>query len=83
MTISVEQRHIDEGVRADCLLCPLALAIADSLTDAQMTFRIMEVLTVCVLIDYRKIQLPLKVMQFVQNFDAAITVHPFTFELAI
>lgn len=88
MLIKVTQEHIDNGVRQDCMGCPIALACKDAgiktpwVTEtyvASCQFPSGE----------EKISLPLVAEEFVRNFDnevedaVAIKRVPFEFELDV
>lgn len=78
MTIRVEQKHIDEWKKFDCLLCPIALAVTE-----QLKCRIVEVLRHNIYIDSQRIPMPTDAFNFAHDFDYEKPVHPFTFELPI
>lgn len=74
--IEVTQKHIDEGLVGDCMLCPVALALTQALgkpcwagerwvglTRSEARFT------------------PVRVKQFVRRFDDGESVTPFKFYL--
>lgn len=87
MTIKVEQRHIDAGIRGSCGLCPVALACQEQITlkDTSIYVRIENnILQLKILLKDSTIKryfLPQIVKTFVTRFDQSCKVEPFKFEL--
>jgi hypothetical protein len=81
MIINVTQNHIDEGVIEDCHHCPVAKAICEQVP--QCTY--IEVCNDTIRIDAAGRHLTLKtradVSRFIDDFDGAGKVEPFSFEL--
>ena len=75
MKIEVTQAHIEQGVKSDCSLCPVALAMAESGFDQpHATCRDLSWLGVLV-------KTPLRVSEWIERFDLGRQVEPFTFEI--
>lgn len=83
MIITVTQKHIDEGLIADCSRCPVALAIREVFPYVdEILIRSTDVwlgkgenLIVK--------ELPIGVRFFIRNFDNDKDVKPFSFELTL
>ena len=81
--IRVTQRHIDSGVSGGSTSCPVALAVREVLgVDADVSvgsytlgYRPKNRL------DYRLLDLPTRVTDFISRFDKGLEVDPFEFEL--
>jgi len=82
MKIKVEQKHIDNGIREMCGLCPIALAIREVVPDKSIRVRWTWV-DVCDKAEDRMVTLPKSATAFIYAFDENKPVAPFEFELAI
>ena len=81
MKIEVNREDIESGVRADCDLCPVALAIVRS---AEVGCEVGSYFVTLFAGSGKKmVELPLPAMRFIQRFDACKPVSPFTFDLEI
>ena len=91
LTISVEQRHIDEGKRLDCECCPIALALREVLAERfdyapEDYMRVGHSQVFVWDVDYRgyldgvtpvgRITLPAPAQRFISTFDLAATCPP-------
>lgn len=78
MTIHVQQKHIDNGQRAECAHCPLALAFHDAgleramIASGAVSWGINS-----------SAALPAEAHRFYREFDSGLKVKPFTFEIEI
>ncbi len=83
MTIHVTQAHIDAGIRSECRLCPIALALQAAIS------RDVQVMSGSFLVfgggGYVASlhALPEEVSVFIINFDEGSPVQPFSFEVNI
>lgn len=83
LIIHVKQKHIDQGVVGDVLLCPLARAIAEALPGRRVS--------VCLTsgyADWKNFSLPPSAVEFRRTFDHARwfrswRIRPFAFELEV
>ena len=78
-TISITQDHIDQGIRASCNKCPLALAIKEIFPDK----KILVGYNVVFVNSYIGIELPEDLMEFIYSFDSGKLVEPREFQLDI
>jgi len=82
MQINVTQQHIDNGIKSDCRLCPIALALLPLFTNLPI-----EVDSCCIEIgccigsDDIQYYSPDSVIKFITAFDSSFPVKPFYFEL--
>jgi hypothetical protein len=84
MKISVTQKHIDEGIRHDPCMCPIALAGSEA-------FKRTVIVGLNMLLPSYSIEagawdvltLPAKAMKFMANFDDGLSVQPFEFEVDV
>ena len=72
--INVTQEHINSGIKSDCMLCPIALAV-------RTLFPIVEVDDCCIEIGDVQYYSPDSVAKFIDDFDNGKLVKPFSFEL--
>lgn len=79
--INVTQKDIDEGVRYNCLKCPIARAMRrhKQLKDSVVTGGCYKLIGHA----YEFHALPLRVQNFVFLFDAQKPVKPFTFRVEV
>jgi len=80
MTVKVSKKNIDGGARANCQLCPVALALLEQFPDSDP---IVESAHVSIkdagnILIYR---MPDEAVKFVDDFDEGLEVKPFKFEL--
>lgn len=77
--VEVLQRHIDAGKRANPYLCPIALAVRETMKEIKF-LSFIELDPLDVRVDDRGIEIsgsladtsaPTKILQFVENFDLA------------
>lgn len=86
--VEVTRKHIDDGVRESCELCPIARATKDVVRDNVQIDVLPRVMIVFVDhgskgCDRSEIPLPSEADSFIANFDAGRDVHPITLELDI
>ncbi len=85
MLVKVTQKHIDEGKRADCYTCPIALAILD--IDPKPVNVQVKYSYVMIYIEkngkYKQYELPWEAREFISKFDNGKKVEPFEFELVV
>lgn len=72
--ISVEQKHINKGTKADIISCPINLACITKYPDAYTG-------TTIIFLDGKEYFLPKTAQKFIRDFDAGRPVKPFTFKL--
>ena len=77
MNIQVTQEHIKQGVRRDCHYCPVALALRETLTEANYT----GVFSTGINVDGVMHPTIESVKDFMDAFDGGLPVEPFSFEL--
>lgn len=78
MRIEVTQGHIDEGKKADCNRCPIALAIAQHV---KVSFKVGNWLVHFGALGSSS--LPSNAFCFIQKFDSGQPVSPFSFDIEI
>lgn len=83
-TITVNQKHIDTGVRYNCSQCPIALAIKEALPNEKFV----EVYCWTAKVGRKSLGLPFAASEFIKHFDhnpdkAIRPVAPVSFELDI
>lgn len=86
ITINVTQKDINSGIRADCHVCPVAIAVSRVLG-----LNDVEISAASIYADFagsnyyreaRIIQpLPLQVRSYIRAFDAGNEIEPFSFNL--
>lgn len=85
MLIEVKQEHIAKGVRQNCSLCPVALAIhAKMKTDCGAECSVMMSyvqLFLNYVPKYNVVRLPVDVSKWIERFDNTGVGEPFSFEL--
>lgn len=78
LTIRVTQANIDNGIRAKCGLCPIALALRDAgFEEPTVGSYEFQATQGCSYLNYG---LPESARDFINHFDAGHTVSPFEFE---
>ena len=82
MKIEVTQDDIDNGLRIDCELCPVAKAIVRA-TGKQARVSAVGVFFFPETPSAKQIFLPSKVQLFIKSFDRKEPVQPFSFDLDI
>lgn len=85
MTVSVTETDITDGVRANCVFCPIARAIQRQLAagcEAITGYRHLTVLGPAEP-DYTRLTLPDRVTTWITRFDAGEPVEPLTFTLPV
>lgn len=70
LKFQVTQEHIDSGVKVNCELCPVGLAVQPY----KFYFNHFEV-------NYKAYKSPQIVSDFIKRFDVGLPVEPFEFEL--
>jgi hypothetical protein len=82
LLIKVTQKHINNGIKELCSQCPVALALKDAIPEA----------IIVKAFEYRLVYLtknkvcyqapsPNSVRDFINRFDASLSVEPFEFEV--
>lgn len=77
LTVHVTEKHIREGRRSNCDLCPVALALKDASGKPWNVGYCGAYPADC----RSNAFFPLEVTRFIRAFDAQISVEPFTFTL--
>ena len=81
MIIKVTQSHIDKGVKWDCCLCPVALAIIEN--HYPECYVVVGASDICISCfekkDYKRFFTTKKLKQFIYDFDKGKLVKPTTF----
>ncbi|QDK02062.1 hypothetical protein SEA_GIBBLES_105 [Gordonia phage Gibbles] len=79
MRVTVTQKHIDDGTKANCKLCPIAQAITNKGYKARVYHELVDLIGKDgVNATYK---LPKKATRFIIDFDEGNKVKPFTFEM--
>ena len=78
MKIKVTKEHIENGVREDCLLCPVATAVQEKIGKYMVTVR-----SDYIYINGETYPLTPETGEFVHMFDNGYEVAPFEFELPL
>jgi hypothetical protein len=84
MTLHVDvlQHHIDAGVRRDCRLCPVAMALQRATGEAWRVSEKRAVLRRGSATPIR-VRIPVNVTSFIRRFDAGEPVAPFEFTIEV
>lgn len=77
--INVTAKHIAEGLKGDACWCPIARAIRDQVPSEEEVY----VFPAGVSVAGGTTMLPDEALRFVQDFDAGLSVEPFSFALDI
>ena len=80
MKIRVTRGHIDRGVRQSCWFCPVALAVREALGPG---FTRVEVGSNRITVNGESWRTTDRVSDFVWDFDRALPVEPFEFDLEV
>lgn len=82
LEITISQKHIDQGVVADCTKCPAALALLEQVPDTEAV-DVDDSRIVFTTIFGQKVQVevPQELENFVIRFDARQPVQPLTFKI--
>lgn len=80
MKVTVEQKHIDNGVRKDCRCCPIALAIKKDFPNSVVDVHHDKVY---VWANNEMYKLPPEARHFIARYDHHVKVEPFTFEMEL
>lgn len=85
VTISVTQKHIEEGIQQICNRCPIALAIRDLLPLHWPNDESVSVWggAADLYPSKTRLLLPDAAIQFIEDFDIGEIVQPFSFELEV
>lgn len=78
--IEVKQRHIQDGVKGECFMCPVALAVTE------ITHCMTRVGTEFIKVydePFQKFEMPAEVAKFIEEFDDGDSVQPFSFDLPL
>ena len=80
MTFTVTQKHINDGVRGNSRLCPIAIAAIAVIPDSRNVS--VGPATILVATDFRNrsFYLPIDACKWMRDFDTSTPVHPFSFE---
>ncbi len=79
MIIEVKQEHINVGLKSNCKLCPLALAIKEKTgLETAVGVTIAEIEHAG---KYTRYDLPRQAINFIRDFDCSREVYPFFFTL--
>lgn len=78
MKIQVTQEDIDKGERGKACRCPVALAVKRE----TKTLAIVDRDCIYCELGYKRFANPLNVTKFIDDFDKALPVEPFEFELS-
>lgn len=76
MQIQVTQQHIEDGVPGDPHVCPVALAIRETIHKSHI-----KVVAYQFTIGYKPYFMPFSVRNFIDAYDSAKPVQPFSFVL--
>lgn len=77
--ITVTDDHIKQGVKRECTLCPVALAIRSQLPDSNIdVYR-----STFLIAAGHIIKAPESVRKFIDKFDKGMDVKPFSFYLEV
>jgi hypothetical protein len=80
--IEVRQDHIDKGLKKNCHSCPVALAVKEKFPNwRQISINGFDLYHGY--FDIKCVELPVKVYNFVGNFDSGRPVKPFKFKIKI
>ena len=79
MQVTVEQRHIDAGVKHSACSCPIALAIREQ-TECFSMYDV-AVDDVFASVQGRSYKFPQEATSFILNFDEGFDVNPLTFSM--
>jgi hypothetical protein len=83
ITVSVEQGHIEAGLRQDCRRCPIAIALNEQ-HPMPSVWRVGHSWARWRDADpFKSSLLPIKAVEFIMCFDSARPVEPFTFEMEV
>jgi len=81
--IQITEQHIKEGKPKRCALCPVALALKESLNVSVVSVYYDTIIIVHKVGDVRSYQTPKDLREFLKNLDACRPMKPLKFELPI
>ena len=79
LRIRVLQHHIRDGVRGNCVFCPIALAAKDALPPGPPPHKIVVATPMTLVIGLRVYRLSQPARRFISDYDRFMPVRPFTF----
>ena len=75
MIVNVTEKHIADGVRLDCLRCPVALAMRDAFPQSKLTIDAWSLL-----VDNDRRETSKQIRMFMKDFDFRRNPQPFSFD---